>query len=447
MTMRRKANLSLLLLALLFICAAGMLYWYPGRWWSKMLLYSAEAGLVGALADLFAVTVLFRHPLGMRWVPHTAIIPRNRNKLVEGVAAMVEEQLLSKSMLKDKLMSYSIVDALVGWVDRKDANGVGIAEKGWDLLLSWLRGTDTEKLASKLDSYVRKSLRGVDVSRYGGKGLRWLLVNSDFQKWMGQIVEYAAKRVASEDTKKAIRDMLTKEKDNFVSEGGSFTKWLKRKLVDFAEAADALNLDDAANTLYRDLQAFMNDLKDPKHELRVLVEVRLLDLAEKLETSDDMAAAIEKWKHELLDELSLQPSIHALLDSMKGMLLAGSELKYLAADERQLHVDDVKNWLLELIHAYWEAFKSDEETKAQLDRYLKQFINGIMEQEHALIGRIARKTLEGFTEDRLVEFIESKVETDLQRIRLNGAFIGAGVGALIFVFLHGVYAPLLDYFF
>ncbi|MFF2887032.1 DUF445 domain-containing protein [Paenibacillus sp. NPDC057967] len=447
MTMRRKANLSLLLLALLFIGAAALTYWYPGRWWSKLLLYSAEAGLVGALADLFAVTVLFRHPLGMRWVPHTAIIPRNRTKLVEGVAAMVEEQLLSKSMIKDKLMAYSIVDAIIGWLDRKGSGGMGIAEKGWELLLSWVKGTDTEKLAGKLDGYVRGSLRGMDLSRYGGRGLRWLLVNSDFQKWMGQVVEYAAKRVASEDTKQAIRAMLTKEKDNFVSEGGSFTKWLKRKLVDFAEAADALNLDDAANTLYNDLQSFMNDLRDPKHELRVLVEVRLMELAEKLETSEDMAATIEKWKLELLDELSLQPSIHALLDSMRGMLLAGSELKYLAAEERQLHVDDVKNWLSELIGAYWEAFKADEETKAQLDRYLKQFINGIMEQEHALIGRIARKTLEGFTEERLVEFIESKVETDLQRIRLNGAFIGAGVGALIFVILHGIYGPLLEYLF
>ncbi|RJX41329.1 DUF445 domain-containing protein [Paenibacillus pinisoli] len=447
MTMRRKANLSLLLLALLFIGAAALMYWYPGRWWSKLLLYSAEAGLVGALADLFAVTVLFRHPLGMRWVPHTAIIPRNRTKLVEGVAAMVEEQLLSKSMIKDKLMAYSIVDAIIGWVDRKGRGGMGIAEKGWELLLSWVKGTDTVKLASKLDGYVRGKLRGMDLSRYGGRGLRWLLVNSDFQKWMGQVVDYAAKRVASEDTKGAIRAMLAKEKDNFVSEGGSFTKWLKRKLVDFAEAADALNLDDAANTLYNDLQSFMNDLKDPKHELRVLVEVRLMELAEKLETSEDMAATIEKWKLELLDELSLQPSIHALLDSMRGMLLAGSELKYLAAEERQLHVDDVKNWLSELIGAYWEAFKADEEIKAQLDGYLKQFINGIMEQEHALIGRIARKTLEGFTEERLVEFIESKVETDLQRIRLNGAFIGAGVGALIFVFLNGVYGPLLEYLF
>ncbi|MCR2804843.1 DUF445 domain-containing protein [Paenibacillus soyae] len=445
--MRKRANLSLILLAFLFAAAAVLLYFGHDAWWSNLLLYTAEAGLVGALADWFAVTVLFRHPFGMKWVPHTAIIPRKREKLIEGVAAMVEKQLLSKNAIMDKLMGYSIVEALIGWIERERTGAPSsLSDRIWSLLISWLRGADMTAWADKLDEHGRSILREANLSRYAGKGLRWLLSNSDFQKWLGYLIDYAAKRASAEETRQAIRAMMGKEKDKFVSEGGSFTRWLKQKLVDFAEAADAINLDEAADTMYRDLQSFMAELQNPEHELRVMIEARVLTLADQLEASEEIGATIESWKRDMLDELSLQPSIHAMLESAKSMLLAGNELKYVAIEERTLHVEDVKGWLSGLIAAYWEAFKSDEETKSQLDHYAKAFIRGLLEREHALIGKIARKTLEGFTEERLVSFVEDKVGTDLQRIRVNGAFIGAGVGALLYLFLHGVYAPLLELF-
>lgn len=446
MTMRRKANLSLIFLCLLFIAAAVLLYFYPGNWWFRLLLFTAEAGLVGAVADLFAVTVLFRHPFGMRWVPHTAIIPRNRNKLVDGVAVMVEQQLLSKSMLFDKLMSYRLIDAVIDWIDRK-SDTHSFADRVWQLLLSWLRGANMEALASKLDIHARSALRGVNVSLYAGKGLRWLLENSDFQKWLGHLIDYAEKRASSEETLAAIRGMIAKQKDKFVSEGGSIARWFKQKLFDFAEASDAINLDEAANTLFRDLQSFMKELQDPSHELRVLVEARVLELANNLETSEGIGATIEAWKQELLRELSLQPSIEALLNNVRTFILEGDSLKYVVVQERSLNVDDLKDGLTGLLASFWKTFKSDEAAKDQLDLYMKQFVKGVLEQEHAIIGKIARKTLEGFTEDRLVSFIESKVDTDLQRIRLNGAFIGSAVGALLFLFLYGIYKPLLDVLF
>lgn len=441
MTMRRKANVSLLLLALLFVGAAICLYYYPGEWWSRLLLYTAEAGLVGALADLFAVTVLFRHPFGWRWVPHTAIIPRNRDKLVDGVVQMVEQQLFSKEQLLGKLKQFRLVDALIRWVDTKQG---AAAERGWELLVSLLRKTDVDRLSTQLDRHAREALSGVNLSAYGGAALKWVLRNSDVQQWIGHIVDYAAQRTAGEETKAAITAMLSKEKDKFVNEGGSFTRWLKQKLVDFAEAADAINLEDAAATLHRDLQSFMNDLRNPEHELRMMIVERLHDLASHLEESEDAAVAIEAWKRDLLEHLSLEPSIRALLGTVQDLLTGGADVKYIVRNDKTLRLADIKDWMMELLSSYWEWFKSDQETKEQLERYTQQFIMQTIESEHAVIGRIVRRTLEGFTEQRLVQFIESKVETDLQRIRLNGAFIGAAVGAALFLFLHGVYAPLLS---
>ncbi|MBH5317050.1 DUF445 domain-containing protein [Paenibacillus sp. GSMTC-2017] len=445
MTMRKKANISLFLLALLFVIAAICVYVYPDVWWSRMLLYTAEAGLVGALADLFAVTVLFRHPFGLSWVPHTAIIPRNRDKLVEGVVKMVEEQLLGKGMLKEKLSEVNIVEALIKWFDKLPSES-SIGTKGWELLVGLLRNMNIHNVASQLDQHLRTGLKGINLAPYSGKALRWLLRHVNLQKWLGYIVEYASKRASTDETKEAIRALLNKEKNKFVNEGGSISRWFKQKLVDFAESSNAINLDEATETMFRDMQTFLQDLEDPKHELRQLIENKLYELADHLENNENVSIAIEEWKLEMFEQLSLQPSIQALLGTVKEMLVSDGDLKYVVMPDRAVHTEDIKQWIVGLIQSFWESFKSDEGTKNQLEGYLKQFIAEIIEQEHTLIGKIVRKTLDGFTEERLVHFIESKVETDLQRIRLNGAFIGAAVGALLYLFLHGVYAPFLEMF-
>ncbi|MDQ6418530.1 DUF445 domain-containing protein [Paenibacillus sp. LHD-117] len=445
MTMKQKANASLILLAVLFAGAATCLYLYPGEWWTRFLLYVAEAGLVGALADLFAVTVLFRHPFGWKWVPHTAIIPRNRDKLVEGVTYMVEEQLLNKELIRDKMKQFRLVEAFIAWADSRP-DGRRVSDLGWQLLHGLIRRLDTASASAKLDKHARKALQGVNLSAYAGKALKWILNNQNIQAWLGYIVDYAAKLTEGDSVKEAIRDMLAKEKDKFVNEGGSLARWFKQKLVDFAESADAINLDDAARTLHQDLKQFMEQLKRPDHELRVMLENQLHVLADRLSGSDDIAAAVDVWKLEVLEQISLQPTIGALLDTIKGLLEDGAEMKYIVTGDGALRQEDVKAWFVKLLASYWEWFKQDEETKLRLESYAQQFVRQVIETEHAVIGRIVRKTLGGFTEERLVRFIESKVDTDLQRIRLNGAFIGAAVGALLYGFLHGIYAPLLDLF-
>jgi uncharacterized membrane-anchored protein YjiN (DUF445 family) len=356
---------------------------------------------------------------------------------------MVEEQLLNKDSIRDKMMQFRLVEAFIGWADSRP-EGKRLSDLGWQLASGFIRRMDASAASVLLDGHARRALRGVPLSIYAGKALRWILDSGNVQVWLGYIVDYAAKLTAGDSVREAIREMLAKEKDKFVNEGGSIARWFKQKIVDFAESADALNLDEAARTLHRDLGGFMEELKRPDHELRVLLETQLRALADRLADSDDMAAALEAWKQEVLEQISLQPTIQGLLVTVQQLLEDGAEMKYIKTGEGALRQEDVRAWFVQLLTSYWEWFKGDEETKARLEAYAQQFVRQVIETEHAVIGRIVRKTLGAFTEERLVQFIESKVDADLQRIRLNGAFIGAAVGALIFGFLHGVYAPLLE---
>jgi uncharacterized membrane-anchored protein YjiN (DUF445 family) len=442
MAMRKKANRSLILLALLFAGAACSVFVYPDQWWSRMLLYTSEAGLVGALADLFAVTVLFRHPFGWKWIPHTAIIPKNRDKLIEGVADMVEHQLLSQDLLKEKVQQISLVETAIAWVERRPA-GL-LSEQGWKLLSGLLARLDLKGLSVKLDEQARKSLGQINLSPYAGKALKWVMDKGDFQSWLSQVVEYASTRASDERTKLVIREMLAKEKEKFVNQGSVFSKWLKKMAVEIAESTNALNLDDAANALYDDLQTLINDLRNPRHELRVLLESMVYQLADHLQNREDVSAAINEWRDEMLEKISLLPSIEAILENFRRLLTQDTGKQLAPAEKHTVNQADIKQLINRFIESYWNWFKSNQETKSWLEQYAQKFVYKMIETEHAIIGTIVRKTLDSFTEQRLVHFIESKVETDLQRIRVNGAYIGAALGAAFYLILYGVYEPLLN---
>lgn len=441
MEMRKKANRSLIILAFIFIGAVYCVYRFPEQWWPRMLLYTSEAGLVGALADLFAVTFLFRHPFGWKWVPHTAIVPRNRDKLIDGVATMVEQQLLGKEMLKDKVKQLHLVETAISWVERRPAGSV--SEQAWTLVAGILAKIDLQGVSIQLDQQARRGLGKIDMAPYAGKALKWAMDKGNFQKAVSQIVEYAASRAEGDETKRAIRSLLTKEKEKFVSQGSIFSKWVKKMAVEIAESTNALNLDDAADALYSDLQKLINDLRDPKHELRVLLENMVYKLADSLQNRADVSAAVNEWRDEMLEKISLLPSIEAVLSNFRQMLTQDIEMKYIVQSTSEVNREDMKQLINRIIKTYWEWFMSNQETKDWLETYAQKFVHKMIDTEHAIIGTIVRKTLDGFTEQKLVYFIESKVETDLQRIRLNGAYIGAALGAVFYIILYGVYEPLL----
>lgn len=409
-----------------------------------MLLYTTEAGLVGALADLFAVTVLFRHPFGWKWIPHTAIIPKNRDKLIEGVANMVEQQLLSKDLLKEKVKQISLVEIGIAWIDRRPPGM--LSEQGWRVVSTLIAKLDMKGISVIIDEKARSSFGKVNLSPYAGKALKWAMDKGNFQVWLSQIVELAAERAADERMKPIIRELLGKEKEKFVNQGSIFSKWLKKMAVEIAESTNALNLDDATNVLFEDLQLLIDDLRNPQHELRVLLESMVYQLADNLQNREDVAAAVSEWRDEMIDKISLLPTIEALLGNIKQLLIHEPSLQLAVQEKHTVNPSDIKGLINDFIASYWDWFKANEETKGWLEQYVQKFVNKMIETEHAIIGVIVRKTLEGFTEQKLVYFIESKVETDLQRIRLNGAYIGSALGAAFYLLLYGVYEPLLKLF-
>jgi len=435
MSMRQKANYSLLLLAILFLAAVMLQVQNGVTWWSKALIFITEAGLVGALADWFAVTALFRHPLGIKWLPHTAIVPRNREKLIDGVVYLVQEQLLSKKLVEEQLQRVKLIDIIIKFTDQQKDNA-NVGEFISRLLQQFIDQVQTKNIALKLENQLIDQLSGKSVATYASRGLK-LVVEKRYEHFViEKLLHIAKEKVEQPATKEFIRQLLEDEKNKMMGKNGG--GWLAKALFHIAEFADAVNLDEAAEVLYKDLLQLLTDLHDPDHELRVLLREQLNILAEELEQSELMGETLAKWSEELMGQLSLTSTIQQWLDHMKAELVK-TDLQ--SAANKWLHI-----WIKRLFKTFWMWFKSDEQSKQQVEQVLQHFVTHIIRTEYEVIGKIVRSTLDTFTEDKLVEFIESKVDVDLQRIRVNGAFIGAAVGAILYGFLYLVYEPILYFF-
>ncbi|UVI31374.1 DUF445 domain-containing protein [Paenibacillus spongiae] len=444
MTHKRRADLILLAVALCFIGSSITLYLYPEVWWTRLLFYMTEAGVVGGLADWYAVTALFRHPLGIPG-KHTAIIPRNRVKLIDGVVTMVETQLLPPERLKEKLEEASIMNTVIEWLDDRFPRGA-LAQQGWKWVASLLKQLDFSKTSRDWDEQLKQLLKRKDITPYAGKALQAVLDHGNIHLWLDRLVDQIALRADTPATKDFILQLLRNEHEKQLNQGSAITRFLKKAASIFAEESDALNLDDAAEVLYRDLVQLVNDLRSHDHELRILLIDMLRRLAEDLGQRPDLSATVESWKLEVLERVSFTPSIEALLASLNKLPEEVQEDGTFGTETVSSGLAGLREWVGGFIEDYWEQFKQDESKKAWIERYIKLFLNKVIDTEHRLIGQIVRDTLDAFTEKRLIAFIEDKVGEDLSRIRINGSLVGAGIGALLYGLLHGIYEPILQAF-
>ncbi|MFC5703005.1 DUF445 domain-containing protein [Cohnella faecalis] len=429
--MKKTANLVLLLVALAFGAAVLCKAWWPDQWWSTLLFYMSEAGLVGGLADWFAVTALFRRPLGLP-LKHAAIIPNNRLKLIDGAVQMVETQLLPPNVMKESIEKYSFVRMAVERLDPLVRDGT-VYRIGWKALLSWFESMDRPATAAMLDKLLRQGLRTVPVTPYAGKSLSALIDSGLLEKGFDRLLDEIAIKADSEDVKQGIRSMLETEKQRKLNEGGWLSRLFKQTAVSFAESADILNLDEAASIVQRDLLAFLEDMHRPDHEMRTFLLDRLRRLADSLNDDPDIAKAIESWKETTLERTEFSKAIEDLL---------GRTAQALADGE----AERMKEWLERLITRYWDVFKDNASMQNAMERHVKSFLSDVVDREHRLIGTVVRETLDSFTKDKLNEFVESKVGRDLSRIRINGSVLGAFIGACMYVILHVVYDPILRAF-
>lgn len=427
MNYHKKANLILAVVFILFIGAAVMEHYNPFNYGIRLVYFVLEAALVGGIADWFAVTAIFKKPLG--WGFHTALIPRNREKVIEAVASMVQSELLRMDLIRHKIEAIPFIESLVNYV-KKEGGSVYLTNKLASYLQRYLDNQSPNQLAKKLSDYLRDNAATWNLAPKIQAASEWALNRGYIDQGLDQLAEGLWDKAAQGGTRQAIVGYLEEIKQEKVSNGGA----IFRTLIGFVEMSDGLNLDEAADALQVELLLTLRKLKDPHNPLRLTLKDHLMAKIEGLAQDPKFEVEIQRWKDDLLTE----PLLESFLENAIEAVIKAATAPSMTLESNALH--RILHFYLE---KYWLDFQENKALRERANSFIVDMLCRVIKNEHDMIGNMVRETLAAYSDQDLNQFVQDKAGNDLQWIRINGSMIGSIVGLILFLFLEFVYNPLI----
>jgi uncharacterized membrane-anchored protein YjiN (DUF445 family) len=396
--MRRFATGLLIAMAVLLLLSR----WGQTRFDLAFLEYFhafAEAAVVGALADWFAVTALFRHPLGIP-IPHTAIIPQNKDSIGRGLGNFVERNFLAPEVLSEKIERLDVVSKAEDWVAEPE-NSRMIAQRITQFLPELLDGLDDEDVRIFLSNNLSAGLEHVNLANIAGNGLEIMLENDEDQEFFNELVEMLRKLL--DENKTELRKALRNE-----------SPWLFKGIMEnqiFDRVIMRLN------------KGFNEIANDPQHPVRkrFLVEVR--DLAERLKTSEEMRERSEELKRDIMSNEKFQAFITNIWEDVKQMIREDAARE----DSR------IQQNIHRAIYSLFNNLLHDQAVRDKLNSYINEGATNILARNRNMIATMIENTIRSWDKETMVDKLEMQVGKDLQFIRINGTLVGGTVGLLLHV--------------
>ena len=370
--------------------------------WVGYVQAFAEAAMVGALADWFAVTALFRHPLRIP-IPHTAIIPRRKDQIGRSLGSFVEDNFLTEEVLSERLAGAEIGKRLGVWLS-EPANAERAGEAFGDALKGSLEVLDDREVQHGLEGVVRHRIRATPASPLVGKAIDLSVEGDHHQRLLDTVLVGLWNFL--QDNRTTFRNRLDEE-----------SPWWVPEPID----------DRIFEKIYDAIARFLTDVGyDRHHEVRRSIETRVVDLAERLKHDPDMLAKGEELKDELLDHPDFRAWIETLwLGAKQGMIDAAndpdSELRVRAATS---------------LERLGERLAVEPELQRKVDDWVERALLYVVDHYRSEVSDLIATTVERWDGESTARRMELQVGRDLQFIRINGTLVGGLAGLVIHTLSH-----------
>jgi uncharacterized membrane-anchored protein YjiN (DUF445 family) len=395
--MRIIATSLLVVMAVIFIGAKYLETRVHIHW--GFLRAFAEAGMIGGLADWFAVTALFRHPLGIP-IPHTAIIPNNKVRIGVTLANFLRGNFLTTKVVAKRIRNMDVAGAIGRFLANPSGGGGRMRSGASRLIGDMLSSLDDERLGAEAKKALKTQLQKLDIAPLLGQMLSAAIKERRHMAVLDGIIGWGAKTL--EANEHVIREMVQERANTIMKWTGLDTK-----------LADAV-----VNGLHKMLAEMA---ADPDHPLRAKGEEGLAQLAKDLMSDKKTQKRINEWKMELLDN----PAIGKWID---GLWQQGREGLLKAARNPD---GTMAGQLGKALTKLGSSLQSDEKLKRQINRFARRAIVGTTENYGDNIVKLVSDTIEGWDASTITDRVENAVGSDLQFIRINGTLVGGMVGLII----------------
>ncbi|MEK9520690.1 DUF445 domain-containing protein [Streptomyces venezuelae] len=372
--------------------------------WTGYVAAAAEAGMVGALADWFAVTALFRRPLGLP-IPHTAIIPTKKDQLGASLGQFVGENFLSADVVRGRLAALGIGRRLGTWLaDPAHADRV-TAEAA-----TALRGALTV-------------LRDADVQAVVGEAITRRAESAEIAPGLGKTLERV---VADGAHHRAVDLICTRGHDWLVTHGDSVMDAVQGGAPGWTPRFVDRRI---GERVYKELLRFVTEMRDmPGHPARGAIDRFLTDFAADLQADTDTRARVERLKTDLLARPEVQDVIASAWSSVRNLIIAAAE-----DDHSQLRLR-ARASLISL----GNRLATDTRLQQKVEGWAEDAAAYVVTTYRGEITSLITDTVAGWDATQTSKKIEANIGRDLQFIRINGTVVGALAGLLIYTVSHGV---------
>ena len=394
--MKRAATGLLVAMAALFVVTRWLQPAYP---WLAYVKSFAEAAMVGGLADWFAVTALFRHPLGLP-IPHTAIIPRNKDRIGEALANFINENFLTPSVVARRMRNIDVAGAAGRFLRTPAAEGTRIRHGASRLIADIFEGLDDERLGGIVKGAIAGRIEKMEVAPLLGHALASAINEDRHVPMLEAAIRWMAR--ALDANEELIREMVHK-KANWV---------LKLAGLD-AKLADAIL--DGLRKLTTEMST------DPAHPVRMKVEEALAQLANDLQTNPETRAKVEEMKEQLLANRSVALWIDTLWQKGREAIIRAARNPDAALAGR----------LGEVLRSMGSSLEQDPRIRSAINQFVRRAAAGMAQSYGSSIVKLVSETIRSWDARTVTARLEAAVGRDLQYIRINGTLVGGLVGLVI----------------
>jgi uncharacterized membrane-anchored protein YjiN (DUF445 family) len=391
---RRRATGLLVAVALVFV---GLQLWGSEATWVGYVEAMVEAGMVGGLADWFAVTALFRHPLAIP-IPHTAVIVERKDQFGDTLGDFVQSSLLTPDILVERVRGARAVPRVAAWLGEPD-NAARLARHAADAAVTAADLLRDDEVHRALEDVARRRIETTPLAPLAGRALRVMTEDDRHHDLLDVML-------------RAVDRFLT---DNQASLRARFSDESPWWLPEAAEDRIFERLLDGARNVLGEVAS------NPRHELRVDFDARVRRLVDELQTSDAMLQRGEDLKHDLLAQPELRAWVTTVWSDVKATLRAQ------AADPDS----ELRRRLAETVVAFGRRLEADEALAARVEDGLEGGVRYVAEHFGDEIGTMVSGTIARWDGRETADRLELLLGPDLQYIRINGTVVGALAGLLI----------------